>query len=238
VQSRESYIMYKSFVDALEMLPEENYGKAMRAINRYAIYDEMPGELPADAQIVFTMARPQIDANIERRENGKKGAEYGKKGGRPKKENPIGVIDENPIGVNSKTPNVNVNVNENVNVNDNENVNVKVNDNISPLNPPKGIDAMIDEADLNDSVKEGIKTWVRYKKEQFRFTYKPTGFKALLSEIKGKEVTLGDNGILEAINKSMSKGYKGIIWDLVNTSTGSPYMQAIKDRVNVVDSWR
>ena len=117
MDDRESFVMYRSFVDALEMLSYESYGQAMRAINRYAIYGEIPEGLPADANIVFTMAKPQLDANIKRRENGKKGAEYGRLGGRPKKDkNPIGDIDKNPIGVTEKTPNVNVNVNENVNV--------------------------------------------------------------------------------------------------------------------------
>ena len=55
------------------------------------------------AQIVYTMAKPQIEANNKRKQNGAKGAEYGKLGGRPKK-NPIGVNEENPIGVNSETP--------------------------------------------------------------------------------------------------------------------------------------
>ena len=117
MDDRESFVMYRSFVDALEMLSYESYGQAMRAINRYAIYGEIPEGLPADANIVFTMAKPQLDANIKRRENGKKGAEYGRLGGRPKKDkNPIGDIIKNPIGVTEKTPNVNVNVNENVNL--------------------------------------------------------------------------------------------------------------------------
>ena len=59
-----------------------------------------------------------MDANNKKYVNGQKGAEYGKLGGRPKKnkENPIGVIEKNPNGLLEKTPNVNVNEN----VNDNE----------------------------------------------------------------------------------------------------------------------
>ena len=115
MDDRESFVMYRSFVDALEMLDYDEYGQAMRAINRYAIYGETPTDLPTRANIVFTMAKPQLDANLERRENGRKG-------GRPKKENhrfletetkPKPMVNQNAT---NEKPNVNVNVNENVNV--------------------------------------------------------------------------------------------------------------------------
>lgn len=118
---RDSFVFYKSFADAIDLLPEHEQVGAYRAIVRYALTGEEP-QIDGMAQIVFTMARPQIDANTKRFHDGHKGADYGKLGGRPKK-NPIGVISENPSGVSEKTPNVNVNVNDNVNVNVNDNVN-------------------------------------------------------------------------------------------------------------------
>lgn len=113
MDDRESFVMYRSFVDALEMLEYDEYGQAMRAINRYAIYGETPTDLPTRANIVFTMAKPQLDANIERRDNGKKG-------GRPKKENHRFLETETktkPMVIQNATEKKpNVNVNENVNV--------------------------------------------------------------------------------------------------------------------------
>lgn len=106
---RESMVFYRSFIDALEELPAEEFKEVMLALTKYAMDDVMP-ELKGVAKMAFTLIKPQIDANNKRAENGKKGAEYGKLGGRPRK---------NPIGDKPKTPNVNVNVNENVNVNNN-----------------------------------------------------------------------------------------------------------------------
>ena len=37
---------------------------------------------------IFKLIRPNIDSNKRKYENGKKGASFGKKGGRPKKDNP------------------------------------------------------------------------------------------------------------------------------------------------------
>ena len=121
---RESFVFYRSFYEAISEIED----KALRmdcfdAIITYALYGIEPdaSQTSAWVQMVFKLVKPQIDANNRKFENGKKGAEFGKLGGRPKKDkNPIGVIDKNPIGVLSETPNVNVNVNDNVN--DNENI--------------------------------------------------------------------------------------------------------------------
>ena len=121
---RESMVMYHSFMDAMESLDAESYKAAMQGIMHYAMDGIMP-ELDGAAKMAFLFMKPQVDANNRRYENGKRGAEYGKLGGRPKKATP-----EEPEGKGIKTPkkpqqnptptpNVNVNVNDNVNVNEN-----------------------------------------------------------------------------------------------------------------------
>lgn len=115
---RDSFIFYRSFYEAISEIED----KALKmdcfdAIVKYGLYGVEPDGTSNIVQMVFKLVRPQLDANNRKFENGKKGAEFGKLGGRPKKvENPIGVSDKNPIGVSNKTPNVNVNENVNVNV--------------------------------------------------------------------------------------------------------------------------
>ena len=120
---RESFIFYDSFLNALDELDSEIRLQVYDAICHYALREEEP-ELSGIAKAIFLLIKPQIDANNKKYESGKKGANYGKLGGRPKKEkplkNPLGVISENP----KETPNVNVNENDNVNVNVNVNENV------------------------------------------------------------------------------------------------------------------
>jgi len=72
---------------------------------------------------MFSLIKPQLEANYKRFLNGKKGADFGKLGGRPK-------TPKKPLDNPKLTPNVNVNVNDNVNVNANANVNVNVKDSI------------------------------------------------------------------------------------------------------------
>ena len=119
----DSFVFYRSFMEALELVSEEEYAGCVRAILEYAFNGNEIASTPMEA-IVLTLVKPQIDANRKRRKDGEKGKTYGALGGRPKKKtpqeetkNPIGVIDENPTGVTGETPNVNVNDNVNVNVN-------------------------------------------------------------------------------------------------------------------------
>lgn len=108
---RDSFVMYRSFWEAMEELPDGEVARSMRMIARYALYGEVLEE-KGIARSIFLMAKPQIDANNERYLNGQKGASFGKRGGRPKKpqENPKETPtepQENP----KETPNENVNEN-------------------------------------------------------------------------------------------------------------------------------
>lgn len=74
---RDGFIFYGSFWDALSDLPDAQRLEAYDAICRYALTDEVT-ELSGITLAVFKLIKPQLDANIRRRENGKQG-------GRPKK---------------------------------------------------------------------------------------------------------------------------------------------------------
>lgn len=132
---RDSIIFYSSFYKAASELNPKERVALYDAILMYAFDGIEPKITNKQVKMAFILSRPQIDANNDRYINGKKGAEHGKKGGRPKKENPNGVIangkqktpmgllHETPMGLSEKTPNVNDNDNVNVNVNENVNVN-------------------------------------------------------------------------------------------------------------------
>jgi len=76
----ESVVIYKSFVDATQCLPPKDYKEFWTAIFEYALEGKEPDGFKSEvAEVVFTMARPQIDANTRRKNNGSKG-------GRPKKD--------------------------------------------------------------------------------------------------------------------------------------------------------
>lgn len=128
---RESFVFYRSFYEALEKLPEKDFNRMLRIVLSYALDGEV-GEMNVFEEVVFGLIRPQIDTNNKRFEDGCKGAEYGQRGGRPKKpqQNPTETPlkpQQNPTKTPLKphrNPTKTPNENENVNVNVNENVNV------------------------------------------------------------------------------------------------------------------
>lgn len=74
---RESLIFYQSFARAIKKLPESEQLKALWSIIDYALDDKEP-DGDGMYMVVYEMAKPQIDANVERKRNGSRG-------GRPKK---------------------------------------------------------------------------------------------------------------------------------------------------------
>ena len=80
---RDGFIFYESFRDAMRDLPAKMQLKLYNAIADYALYDQQP-DFDGDgiARGFFALIRPQIDANIRKRENGAQG-------GRPAKETKV-----------------------------------------------------------------------------------------------------------------------------------------------------
>src|SRR5690606_19516498 len=110
---RDSIIFYRSFYEAIRELPYEVQGQIYTAIFEYSLnFNEVVLEgLP---KTIFTLIKPQLDANNKRYENGKKG-------GRNKKNETKTKPKDNQT-VTKPEPNKNVNVNGNGNVKVNENI--------------------------------------------------------------------------------------------------------------------
>ena len=166
------------------MLTVEDREQALMAILNYGLNGEEPENISTIAGVVYTMAKPQLDANQERKENGRKG-------GRPKKT--IGFENENHR-LSDEKPNVNVNVNVN------ENVNKEKRENAQDL---------INESKLSEKSKEALTNWVQYKKER-RENYKPQGLRSLITQMEKLETSSGADMVVNSINNSMANGYKGI----------------------------
>ena len=83
---REYFIFYRSFYEAIRCMNEKVQLQVYTAIAEYALDGIEPTNLCKEAQGMFLLIRPVIDANNSRFKNGKKG-------GRPRK-NPLPVASE------------------------------------------------------------------------------------------------------------------------------------------------
>lgn len=84
--ARDSFVFYRSFFEAISLMPPEVQAEVYPALVEYALNGKEPKGLTDIAKGVFILIKPNIDASITRYENGKKCAKYGKLGGRPAKE--------------------------------------------------------------------------------------------------------------------------------------------------------
>lgn len=113
IKNPDSFIFYRSFLDAIEEADDKSQLQLYRAISLYALNREEP-QLKGMVKAVWMVIKPQIDANFRRYVNGCKGASHGKKGGAPKgNTNARKQPQNNP----KTTPNYNPNENNNENVN-------------------------------------------------------------------------------------------------------------------------
>ncbi len=144
---KESTIIYRSFFEAIKDLPKDSQANLWTAICEYS-FNQNITELEGIDKTVFTLIKPQLDANNIRWENGCKG-------GRPKtkpkpKDN---QTETKPIPNANHNHNHNHNHNENVNENENiifDNADDKKNDKEKkggnpPEEPPPKINKSNDE---------------------------------------------------------------------------------------------
>lgn len=115
---RDSVVFYRSFWEAIKQLPEKERLESLTAILEYGL-DETEPKSAGVASAMFLMAKPQIDANNRRYQNGTKG-------GRPvTKTEPNNNLESNfnkPSDnqtITKAKPNEKENVKEKDNVNDN-----------------------------------------------------------------------------------------------------------------------
>ena len=110
---RDSMVFYRSFAEGIEDLSEEDQLKAFWNLIKYGL-DGIEPDDKGPARAVFKMAKPQIDANNARYQNGSKG-------GRPKtEEKPNYNQNRTNPEPNKNQTETNPEPNENVYVNDND----------------------------------------------------------------------------------------------------------------------
>lgn len=107
---RDSTIIYRSFYEAIMEIPEKNQAEVWKAIFEYSL-NFNDSELTGLSKTIFTLIKPQLEANVQRYKNSKK----------KKKKKQNGSEIEATDKLNISETSANENVNENLNVNENNN---------------------------------------------------------------------------------------------------------------------
>lgn len=68
---RDSFIFYRSFYEAIKEISEQEQLNVYRAITEYAL-NQKEIEIAGVSKAIFTLIKPQLDANFQKYLNGKK----------------------------------------------------------------------------------------------------------------------------------------------------------------------
>lgn len=171
---RNSMIIYRSFYEAIKDLDADVKIQMYDTIFSYGLDFEDPPKLKGIAQVVWTLIKPQLDANLKK-------FKAGNKGGRPKKttKKTSGLQNKKPVVSEIKNhtfknekPNVNDNVNDNVNVNDNTDINIFSFENINKKHKQILNEFQIDSfAKLrsNKDLNKSFLMWIIYRQSNSIF---------------------------------------------------------------------
>ena len=72
IVNRKSFVFYDSFYKAMSYLDDKEKIQYIEAICKYSLYG-ITIDMDLKIEAMFALIKPKIDANIKKRENGKKG---------------------------------------------------------------------------------------------------------------------------------------------------------------------
>ncbi len=230
---KDGFVFYRSFWECISKLDAQTQADVMRALCEYALDGEEPRADGITAAI-FSLMKPQVDANNRKYENGKKG-------GRPKteteeeetKQNQT-ITKQNQTEPNPENEEPKEKEKEKDKVKDKEKEKGKGKDIINPLRTSaQGATAsqMIIDHGFSKPVQTAVLDWVRYKTEK-RQGYKETGLKSLLTVVQRQIDLYGEEPVIRCIEDSMASGWQGIAWGKLE---GKPKEK--KDRYAEIREW-
>lgn len=219
---RIGFIMPRSVTEAMECFPADQQLAAYQAINRYGL-DGVEPEFDDEHQVargIFILAKPFLDANNRRYENGRKG-------GRP--------VTETKPNRNQTEPNRNQTVTETkpsanqiVEKKNSRRVEelksgrveeLKSKEGVPPISPRRSVNA-VPEASQEDLMAVGVppalceqvSEWVSNRDAKGE-TLTQGEFKSFVSMVNAKATQYGAKAVSDLIGEAMSNGYKGVPWD-------------------------
>lgn len=193
---RTQFTFYESFFKAVSRIKKKaDRAEAYDAICAYALYGTEPemDTLSDSAAIAFELSKPNLDASRRKANSGKKGGEH--KQAVSKTEANDKQNESKPEQTESKKENKK----------EKEKEKEIENKCYNPLTPEQ-------ESLFSPELLAAVKDWLTYKHER-REDYKPTGLKAMTTEIRNNAATYGEAAVIALIRVCMAQNYKGITWD-------------------------
>lgn len=203
-----SFVFYRSFAEAIVKLDPEECKACLIALCSYALDGEENTSTPT-AEMFLTLVKPQIDANEQRREAGRRGGKATQKQTEASAKQTKANVKQTEA--NTKQTKANVKQSE-ANANANVNVNANVKNPPTPFTVEEATSDALQTLGVVREVADKLSEWITSRREQGS-PITETGLKSLVSIAKAKTAEHGAGKVVQLITECMASGYKGITWD-------------------------
>jgi hypothetical protein len=226
---RDSTIIYRSFYEAIKELPAQNQAEVWNAVFEYSLNFQLI-ELSGLSKTIFTLIKPQLDANLKRYQSGTTPKQ--KRTGSETEAKPKRNESETEAKVKQTVSETEANVNDNEKVNDNDNENQNpLNNQATVVATEKKIDIPSDFPFQSEYAKQAMRDYISHRRQLKVKPYTKIGLERAMKEWE----QWGEAVFIEAVNNTISKNYQGIFHpkdNLNNNKNGYTYTpQKITGRV-------
>lgn len=200
--ARDYICLYHSYLDAIQALGDAERGRLLTAMLEYSITGAAP-QLGGNERYIFPLIKAQIDRDRDRY-NSKcaQNAESARKRTQANASERYQTQANGSEGSQDKGKGKGKGKGEGKDKDDS----------------PDGENAPeLEKCGFSPALRAAVEDWLAYKRER-REAYKPTGLKALLTQISSAASAHGDAAVIGVIRQSMGSGYKGITFDRLGQS--------------------
>lgn len=92
------------------------------------------------------------------------------------------------------------------------------------------------ETGFSNAMQEAFETWLQYKKEK-KQTYQPTGLKTFIRKLKSCVEQYGENAVIDMLERAISSGYAGPVWESLKNSANPPKKETPKKKEGAWDGF-
>ena len=204
--ARDYTCLYHSYLDAIQALGDAERGRLLTAMLEYSITGAAP-QLGGNERYIFPLIKAQIDRDRDRYNS--KCAQNAESA---RKRTQANASERYQTQANGSEGSQDKGKGKGKGKGEGKDEGKDKDDSPDGENAPE-----LENCGFSPALRAAVEDWLAYKRER-REAYKPTGLKALLTQISSAASAHGDAAVIGVIRQSMSSGYKGITFDRLGQS--------------------
>lgn len=204
--ARDYICLYHSYLDAIQALGDAERGRLLTAMLEYSITGAAP-QLGGNERYIFPLIKAQIDRDRDRYNS--KCAQNAESA---RKRTQANASERYQTQANGSEGSQDKGKGKGKGKGKDKGEGKDKDDSPDGENAPE-----LEKCGFSPALRAAVEDWLAYKRERCE-AYKPTGLKALLTQISSAASAHGDAAVIGVIRQCMGSGYKGVTFDRLGQS--------------------